>query len=86
MLTLLRLPQTKRFEPVSGLADGVRCAPARTPIFSLGATRHHARAARYLAPPPRAGIKAKFFGRCAALTPLVDGARRSLPALHLSYT
>jgi hypothetical protein len=40
MLTLLRLPQTKRFEPGSALADGLRFAPARMPIFLLVLTGH----------------------------------------------
>ena len=39
MLTLLRLPQTKLFEPVSGLADGLRFALARMPICTFGAER-----------------------------------------------
>src|ERR1700681_224334 len=33
MLTLLLLAQTKLFEPVSGLANGLRFAPAHTPLF-----------------------------------------------------
>jgi hypothetical protein len=73
-------PPTAAF--VTGLGVGGR-SPLRSRPYahvSLVASGHTFQAARHLAPPPSAGIKARPFGRCAALTPLVVGARWSVPA------
>jgi hypothetical protein len=73
-------PPTAAF--LTGLGAGgrspLRSRPVRPSFVDGGRNQTHA--ARHLAPPPCACIKARPFGRYAALTPLVVGARWSVPA------